>query len=111
MYNYYQYCKNISNSYYPKIYFKINKHIDEIIKLTDKGKLYPFPNRKQFESMVSQIMNIYKKELYKDIVEGRHYTKTHINYNNETIEDMIRILLINKIMSDRERYKNYQYYY
>ncbi len=111
MYNYYQYCKNISNSYYPKLYFKLNKHIDEILKSTDQSKLYPFPNRKQFEIMVSKILNKYKKELYKDVVEGKAYTKTHINYNNDTIEDMIRILLINKIISEREIYKNYPYYY
>ncbi|MGL5714783.1 MAG: hypothetical protein ACRCXT_20085 [Paraclostridium sp.] len=111
MYNYYQYCKNISNSYYPKVYFKLEKHINETIKSVDKSKMYPFPNINQFEMMVKQILNKYKNELYKDVIEGKEYTKTHINYSNDTIEDLIRILLVNKIMKDRERYKNYPYYY
>ena len=112
MSNYYEYCKSISQNYYPKVYKDINYHIDLELKNIDKDKLHPFPRSKDFEIIVNNIFNSYKNNVYKRIIDGE---LSYTNYNNEDLliftKDLIKILLIQRIIKDREKFSDYPYYY
>lgn len=112
MYNYYEYCKNISKSYYPKIYNDINRHVETILRETDSEQLHPFPTMNVFEQLVEAIFKRYKKEIYKDMIEGKisgaNYSDSDVI--NET-KDFIKVLLIQRIITSRERFRYYSYYY
>ena len=112
MYNYYEYCKNISKSYYPKIYNDINSHVEMILRKTDSEKLHPFPTMNVFEQLVEDVFKSYKKELYKDMIAGK---VSGSNYSDSDVingtKDFIKVLLIQKIISSRERFRHYSYYY
>lgn len=112
MSNYYEYCKNISQNYYPKVYKDINYYIDLELKAIDKDTLHPFPRSKDFEAIVNNIFNKYKCNVYKRIVDGE---LSYTNYTNEDLvtltKDIIKILLIERIIKDREKFSDYPYYY
>lgn len=112
MSNYYEYCKDISKNYYPKIYKDINYYIDLELKNIDNDKLHPFPRAKDFEAIVENIFNSYKRSVYNKIIEGE---LSYVNYTNEDLvmmtKDLIKILLIQRIIKDREKFSDYPFYY
>ncbi len=112
MNNYYEYCRNISKEYYPKIFIDLNKELNTIIDKIDKDKLHPFPRSNVFEELVEEIFKNYKKDRYNEFIEGKSLC---VNFNNteniSLIKDIIRILLINEIIKRREVFKDYPYYY
>lgn len=112
MNNYYEYCKNISKPYYPKIYSDINYHIDLELKDIDNDKLHPFPRGNEFEVIVEKVFSRYKKAIYNKIIDGE---PLYANYTNEDLvtltKDLIRILLIQRIIKDREKFSDYPFYY
>ena len=112
MNNYYEYCKSISKSYYPKIYIDISYYIDLELKSIDKDKLHPFPRGNEFELIVESIFNSYKKSIYSRMIDGEI---SNVNYTNEDFttltKDLIRILLIQRIIKDREKFSDYPFYY
>ena len=112
MSNYYDYCKTISDAYYPKIYKKINYYIELELKEIDKDRLHPFPRSKDFECIVEGVYKRYKKYVNEKIIEGKF---SHNNYTNEDLvlltKDLIKILVIQRIMKDREHFKDYPFYY
>ncbi len=112
MHNYYEYCNTISKEYYPRIYKELEYNIENTIKKIDKEALHPFPRSREFENIVDNVFKEYKNQKYHDFLEGK---KECINFTNEEslslVKDMIRILLINRIMKDREAFKDYPYYY
>ena len=112
MSNYYEFCKDIAQNYYPKIYKDINYYIDLELKNIDTDILHPFPRSKDFEMIVNSIFNRYKQSIYNRIIDGE------ISYNNYTNEDLliltkdlIKILLIQRVIKDREKFSDYPYYY
>lgn len=112
MSNYYEYCKSISDSYYPRIYKKLNYYIEVELKEIDKNKLHPFPRSKDFQNLVDGVYRRYKRYVNEKIIEGK------FSYNNYTSEDLIlmtkdliKILLIQRIMKDRESFSDYPFYY
>lgn len=112
MNNYYEYCKNISMNYYPKIYKDLNEDINEVVKGKASEILMPFPNQKEFKLIVDEVYCLYKNRVYKDMSENKVY---YVNFQNDdltqNIKDMIVILLINNLLQSRKYMKDYPCYY
>lgn len=111
-YNFYEYCKAISKPYYPRIYTDINISIEKVTSKVDKEKLYPFPYPNDFQDLVNDIFCSYKKLIYEEVVDGRISCANYSDNNViKIIKDLISILLIQKIIENRETFKNHPYYY
>lgn len=110
--NYYEYCKAISKSYYPRIYKDLNESIEQVLKSKDKDNLHPFPHQNTFEDLVNEIFLNYRKIIYQEMIEGRISCANYSDNNViRIVKDLISILLIQKILKDREHFKDYPYYY
>lgn len=112
MNNYYEYCKDISRNYYPRIYKELNEDIEKVIKSKSEEILMPFPNHEQFKLIVEEVYCVYKERVYKDINENRvDYVNFLNNDLTKNLKDMISILMINNLLQTRKYMKDYPCYY
>lgn len=112
MYNYYEYCRNLAKPFYPKMYLDIKNHVELVLNEADANKLHPFPDAKNFENLVNQIFDRYKKSIYKDVINGRISSANYTNNDVISItEDIIKVLLIESILNSRREFHDYPYYF
>lgn len=110
--NYYEYCKTISSEYYPKIYLDTKNHIKKVLNKIDKDKLHPFPNSYFFEELVCKVYESYKKEKYEKCLDGEvTEVDLTIRENVNLFKDLIKIILIDEIINQREKHKDYPLYF
>ncbi|MFI3210514.1 MAG: hypothetical protein R3Y64_05635 [Peptostreptococcaceae bacterium] len=110
--NYYEYCKNISNEYYPRLYFKVRKYVENVLDEFDKDELHPFPNCVVFENIVNKIYEKYKKDEYQKCINGEIVDVDLIRKESvELFQSLIRIILINELIKTREKHKDYPLYF
>lgn len=110
--NYYEYCVVISNEYYPNIYKELYKYTKNILENIDNEKLHPFPNRDLFYDLVEKIYEQYKYENYNKFKNGEiPYVDFTSNENICLLKDFIKVIIIKNIISKREKYKEYNFYY
>ena len=112
MYNYYDYCKAISENYYPKIYTILTGHITSICDECDKSKsMYPFPSQEKFKELVDKVYESYTREFYRKVTEGEDTCGYYRYYEDYLLKDIIKILLIEEILKRRKKYKKYPFFY
>lgn len=112
MYNYYDYCKAISENYYPKIYTILTEHIIKVCEECDKNKyMHPFPTQDKFKELVDNVHESYTREFYRKFAEGENTNGYYRYYEDYLLKDIIKILLVEEILKRRKKYKNYPYFY
>lgn len=112
MHNYYRYCENIASSYYPKIYYKLNRYIEiECNNYEESHEKLDFPLPNEFETMKKNIHEQYIKQENESIKNGESINLYNIDLRENIINDFIGILLLHEFLKRKEKYKNYPFFY
>lgn len=106
------YLNVVSDEYYPRIYKDLKKYVTKHINTIYSEGISKFPNINEFEKIIKEVFEKYKKDTYEKFSMGEFI---YINYtNNECInlsKDIIRIIAIEVILEHISEFNDYHYYY
>jgi hypothetical protein len=107
-YNYYQYCEQMANRHYPKIYRVLVQHVIYVCDRYDQNAdMYPFPSDERIEEMTDMVMERYERDNNRSIEEEDELTR---QYGRRFVRDLGVILLLQRLLGRRRRRYGYPGY-
>lgn len=107
-YNYYQYCEQMANRHYPKVYHVLVHHVMHVADRYDQNEdMYPFPSDERIEEMTDTIVDRYENDNNRSLEEEEELTR---QYGRRFIRDLALILLLQRLLGRRRRRYGYPGY-
>ena len=108
-YNYYQYCEQMANRHYPRIYKVLIPHVVYVTDRYDVSEdMYPFPSDERIEEMTDMIVDRYERDNNRSIEEEEELTR---QYGRRFVRDFALVLLLQRLLGRRRRRYGYPGFY